>query len=212
MWGRVGWGSESGNVASTSARHLSTPTPAPPPRGRGRGRGRKEKGARHDSSGEDQRAAEAPRRHCAVRLGSSRPRRPRPSPDLHRPGDLRSGDDEYLRRHLDLSGPRKRNPERQRFHHKALGSSSGDHRARRERKNPGALQPLHPSRHHAVPLGQGQLKIVPMPVSRLEFPQYRKAARRAVAGRLCRGHARPEIQHRPGAAGRNPTAASSSPR
>ena len=29
---------------------------------------------------------------------------------------------QYLRRHLDLSGPRKRNPERQRFHHPTLGS------------------------------------------------------------------------------------------
>ena len=71
-----------------------------------------------------------------------------------------------------------------------------------QRQNPRALQPLHPSRHHAVPLGQGQHQIVPVPVSRLEFPQHRKTARRAVAGRLCRGHARSEIQHRAGAAGR----------
>ena len=40
-----------------------------------------------------------------------------------------------------------------------------------------------------------------MPVSRLEFPQYRPAARRAVARRLRRGHARSEIQSRAGAAG-----------
>ena len=83
-----------------------------------------------------------------------------------------------------------------------LRLAAADHRARRQRQNPRAVQPLHPSRHHAVPLGQGQREIVPVPVSRLELPQHRQAARRAVAGRLCRRHARSEIQRRAGAAGR----------
>ena len=71
-----------------------------------------------------------------------------------------------------------------------------------DRKNPRAVQPLHPSRHDALPLGQGQRQIVPMPLPRLELPQHRQAARRAVAGRLRRRHARSEIQYRPGAARR----------
>ena len=54
-----------------------------------------------------------------------------------------------------------------------------------ERQDPGAVQPLHPSRHHALSQGKGLGSLFPVPLSRLELPQYRKAARRAVAGRLC---------------------------
>ena len=57
-----------------------------------------------------------------------------------------------------------------------------------------------PSRHDALPLGERQRQVVPMPLPRLELPQHRQAARRAVAGRLRHRHARSEIQHRPGAA------------
>ena len=139
-------------------------------------------------------------RDRALRLGLSGPGGSRSSADLHRSRHFRSRDDPYLRRHLDLSRARKRNSARQRFHHPAHGPASAHHRARCRRKNPRALQSLHPSRHDAVPLGKGQYQIVPMPVPRLEFSQHRQTARRAVAGGLCRRPARSEIQSCPGAA------------
>ena len=159
-------------------------------------------GSPDDGAREDQRAAERGRRHGALRLGLPGAGGQGASLDLHRSGDFRSRDDAHLRRHLDLSGARERDRQRQRFHHPAAGLASAHHRARRRRQDPRALQSLHPSRHHIVPLGQGQQQIVPVPLSRLEFPQQRPAARGSVAGRLRRRPARSEIQSRAGAARR----------
>ena len=46
-----------------------------------------------------------------------------------------------------------------------MGLAAADHRARRRRQDPRALQPLHPSRHDAVPLGQGQRKSFQCPIT-----------------------------------------------
>ena len=131
----------------------------------------------------------APRaaRRQRLRLGPPGPGGPRPSPDLHRSGDLRRRDDATSSAHLGLSRARKPDSRQRRLHHRAgsgcgrsscCGTSNGTIRA--------LLQPLHPSRHHAVPHREGHGARLPVPVSRLEFPQHRQAARRAVAGRLCR--------------------------
>ena len=92
-----------------------------------------------------------------LRLGRTGAGRPRPSADLYRSGDLRRRDDAHLRRR-----PGSTSPTKARFRTRTTSSppSSGLRplivTARQRRHDPRALQPLHPSRHDAVPLGQGQ--------------------------------------------------------
>ena len=74
--------------------------------------------------------------------------------------------------------------------------------ARLPGQDPRAVQPLHPSRHHALPQGQRLGAHVHLPLSRLELSQHRQAARRAVAGRLCLRLQGREVQRRAGAARR----------
>jgi phenylpropionate dioxygenase-like ring-hydroxylating dioxygenase large terminal subunit len=71
-----------------------------------------------------------------------------------------------------------------------------------QRQDPRAVQPLHPSRHHAVPQGQGLGAHLHLPLSRLELPQHRQAARGAVARRLRLRLQGREVQRRAGAARR----------
>ena len=93
---------------------------------------------------------------AALRLGRTGAGGSRPSPDLYRSGYLRRGDDAHFRRHMGLSRAREPDPEPQRLHHRQARPAPADHHARRRRHHPRALQPLHASRHDAVPLGQGQ--------------------------------------------------------
>ena len=52
-------------------------------------------------------------------------------------------------------------------------------------RDPRALQPLQPSWHHDLPLGEGQQPLVHCPYHGWNFAQHRQAASGAVAGRLC---------------------------
>ena len=78
-------------------------------------------------------------------------------------------------------GAREPDPEERRLHHRAAGPAADHPAARFERQDPRAVQSLHPSRHHALPQGKGLGAHLHLPLSRLELPQHRQAARR------CRG-------------------------
>src|SRR5262245_13059307 len=67
-----------------------------------------EGGGKRDVQAGRSRSGRGPR--VALRLGATRPGRPGPPPDLHRPGDLPRGDDENLRRRLGLPRPREPAP------------------------------------------------------------------------------------------------------
>ncbi len=92
--------------------------------------------------------------------------------------------------------------QRERFHHAPARHAARHRGARRRGQSSRAVQPLHASRHHAVPAREGQRAPLPVPLSRLELRQHRATARRALAGWLRRRHARSEIQRRTGAARR----------
>ncbi len=110
---------------------------------------------------------------------------------------------QHLRRGLGLSRPREPDPQATNDYITTQARPAADHPAARlQRQDPRAVQPLHPSRHHAVPQGQGLGAHVHLPVSRLELPQHRQAARGAVAGRLCLRLQGREVQRRAGAARR----------
>ena len=119
------------------------------------------------------------------------------------PAIFDSRDDAHLRRHLGLSGARKPDSERQRFHHAAswacVRSSS---RATPKAKSARCTIAAPIAAPRLCRWDKGNTQIVPVPLSRLEFSQHGQAARRALAGRLRRRSARSEVQSRPGAARR----------
>ena len=109
---------------------------------------------------------------------------------------------QHLRRHRGSISATRARSRTTTISSPAAGLAAAHHHPRRRRQNPRAVQPLHPSRHHALPLGEGQRQMFPCPYHGWNFLNTGKL--RGVPwpdGYACDLQRR-EIQSRAGAAGR----------
>ena len=101
---------------------------------------------------------------------------PRQPADLHRRGDLRTGDQAHLRGQLDLSGPREPGAQPRRLlHHLHRPAARRDHPGQGRRA---ALshQCLRPPRRDDLPAQDRQPDDADLPVPRVDVPQRRHPA------------------------------------